>query len=83
LSAIPGCQTADADFDKKQATITMKAGTVLTAQHRMPVWSEVQAGANDPAKLYSTLLAGACVRVLVTRPGAGRLWAQVVPSSCF
>jgi hypothetical protein len=59
------------------------AGTVLAAQHRMPVWSEAQAGANDPAKLHSTLLAGACVRVLVTRPGAGRLWAQVVPSSCF
>jgi hypothetical protein len=58
------------------------AGTVLTAQHRMPVWSEVQAGANDPAKLHSTLSAGACVRVLAIRPGAGRLWAQVAPSPC-
>jgi hypothetical protein len=58
------------------------AGTVLTAQHRMPVWSEAQAGANDPAKLHSTLSAGACVRVLAARPGAGRLWAQVAPSPC-
>jgi hypothetical protein len=58
------------------------AGTILTAQHRIPVWSEAQAGANDPAKLHSTLPAGACVRVLATRPGAGRLWAQVAPASC-
>jgi hypothetical protein len=58
------------------------AGTVLTAQHRMPVWSDVQAGANDPAKLQSTLLPGACVRVLATRPGPSRLWAQVAPAAC-
>jgi len=57
-------------------------GTVLTAQHGMPVWSEVQAGTNDLAKLHSTLPAGACVRVLATRPGTGRLWAQVAPSLC-
>ena len=56
--------------------------TVLTAQHRMPVWSEVQAGTNDLTKLHSTLPAGACVRVLATRPGTGRLWAQVAPSLC-
>jgi len=57
-------------------------GTVLSAQHRMPVWLEVQAAANDFAKLHSTLPAGACVRVLATRPGTGRLWAQVAPSPC-
>jgi hypothetical protein len=58
------------------------AGTVLTAQHRIPVWSEMQGAANDPAKLQSTLPAGACVRVLSTRPGASRLWAQVAPAPC-
>ena len=57
-------------------------GTVLSAQHRIPVWSEAQPGANDPSKLHSMLPAGACVRVLATRPGAGRLWAQVAPSAC-
>jgi hypothetical protein len=57
-------------------------GTVLSAQHRIPVWSEMQTGANDPSKVYSTLPAGACVRVLATRPGASRLWAQVAPSAC-
>ena len=58
------------------------AGTVLTAQHKMPVWSEVQAGTNDQTKLQSMLAAGACVRVLTSRVGTGRLWAEVVPSSC-
>ena len=58
------------------------AGTVLTAQHRMPVWTEVQMGANDVAKLHSTMPQGACVRVLATRPGGNRLWAQVAPSPC-
>jgi hypothetical protein len=57
-------------------------GTILSAHQRMPVWSEVQAAANDPAKLHSTLPEGACVRVLATRPGAGRMWAQVAPSPC-
>jgi hypothetical protein len=58
------------------------AGTILSAQHRMPVWQEVQAAANDPAKLHSALPEGACVRVLAARPGPGRLWAQVAPSPC-
>ena len=57
-------------------------GTILSAQHRMPVWTEVQAAVNDPAKLHSALPAGACVRVLATRVGSGRLWAQVAPSPC-
>jgi hypothetical protein len=57
-------------------------GTVLSAQHRMPVWLEAQAATNDLAKLHSTLPEGACVQVLATRPGAGRLWAQVAPSPC-
>jgi len=58
------------------------AGTVLTAQHRMPVWSEMQGATNDQSKLHGVLLAGACVRVMMARPGMGRLWAEVMPANC-
>jgi hypothetical protein len=59
------------------------AGTVLTAQRQLPVWSEPQlAAANDQTKLQNMLPARACVRVLSTRPGTGRLWAEVAPTSC-
>jgi hypothetical protein len=57
-------------------------GTVLSAKTMLPVWSEPQAGPNDPAKLQSRLPTGACVRVLATRGGSGRLWAEVAPASC-
>ncbi len=57
-------------------------GTVLTAKTMLPVWSEPQAGKNDPAKLQSRLPQGACVRVLATRGGGARLWAEVTPASC-
>jgi hypothetical protein len=57
-------------------------GTVLTAQHRMPVWSEVQGTTNDHTKLRGVLPAGACIRVLAARPGSGRLWAEVAPAAC-
>ena len=59
------------------------AGTILTADRIIPVWSELQAGAkNDQSKLQSRLPAGACVRVLATHPGPGRLWAEVAPTKC-
>jgi hypothetical protein len=59
------------------------AGTILIAQQQLPVWSEPQlAGSNDQTKLQNMLPARACVRVLVTRPGTGRLWAEVAPTSC-
>jgi hypothetical protein len=58
------------------------AGTVLSAKTMLPVWSEPQAGANDQSKLQSRLPGGACVRVLSTRGGSGRLWAEVAPASC-
>jgi len=48
----------------------------------LPVWSEPQSGANDPSKMHSRLPSGACVRVLATRGGRGRLWAEVAPASC-
>jgi hypothetical protein len=58
------------------------AGTVLSAKLMLPVWSEPQAGSNDQTKLQSRLPTGACVRVLTTRGGVNRLWADVVPASC-
>jgi hypothetical protein len=57
-------------------------GTILSAKIVLPVWSEPQAGANDQTKLQSRLPSGACVRVLSTRGGTGRLWAEVAPASC-
>jgi hypothetical protein len=57
-------------------------GTVLTAQHRIPVWSEMQGTSNDQSKLHSVLPSGACVRVLMTRQGKGRMWAEVAPAAC-
>jgi hypothetical protein len=59
------------------------AGTILIAQQQLPVWSEPQlADSNDQTKLQNILPARGCVRVLATRPGAGRLWAEVAPTSC-
>jgi hypothetical protein len=57
-------------------------GTVLSAQIMLPVWSEPQGTTNDQSKLQSRLPNGACVRVLSTRGGSGRLWAEVAPASC-
>jgi len=57
-------------------------GTILSAKMMLPVWSEPQAGTNDQTKLQSRLPTGACVRVLSTRGGTGRLWAEVAPASC-
>jgi hypothetical protein len=57
-------------------------GTVLTAKTMLPVWSEPQTGKNDPSKMQSRLAQGACVRVLATRGGTARLWAEVTPASC-
>ena len=58
------------------------AGTVLSAKLMLPVWSEPQGGTNDQTKLQSRLPTGACVRVLATRGGVNRLWAEVAPTSC-
>jgi len=58
------------------------ANTVLVAQHRLPVWSEMQGATNDPTKMQGVLPERACVRVLATRRSPGRLWAEIVPASC-
>jgi hypothetical protein len=57
-------------------------GTILSAKTMLPVWAEPQPGPNDPSKMHSRLPSGACVRVLATRGGTGRLWAEVAPASC-
>jgi hypothetical protein len=57
-------------------------GTILSAKTMLPVWAEPQPGPNDPSKMHSRLPSGACVRVLATRGGNGRLWAEVAPASC-
>jgi hypothetical protein len=54
----------------------------LSAKTMLPVWAEPQPGPNDPSKMHSRLPSGACVRVLATRGGSGRLWAEVAPASC-
>jgi len=56
--------------------------TILTAQRALPVWSEPQGTSNDKSQYRSALPEGACVRVLSTRGGPGRLWAEVAPASC-
>ncbi len=57
------------------------AGTVLTAMALRPIWSEPQGpGPSDPTKLQGRLKVGECVRVVDTRPGQGRQWAEVEPA---
>ena len=58
------------------------ADTILTAQRTLPVWSEPQKASNDQSQYQSRLPAGACVRVLSTRVGPGRLWAEIAPAPC-
>jgi len=58
------------------------AGTLLTAQHLVPVWEESFVGKNDRGKLQSRLPTGACVRVVATHGAPARTWAEVVPASC-
>ena len=58
-------------------------GAVLTALAWRPIWSEPQGpGPNDPTKLKGRLKLGECVRIVATRYGAGRLWAEVDPVAC-
>ncbi len=58
------------------------SGTILTAQRMLPVWSEIQSTVNDQTKLRARLPVGACVRVVTTHGGTGRLWAEVLPARC-
>jgi hypothetical protein len=78
-----GALISNFDGGAVSETSLLPLGTVLTAQWQLPVWTEPQlASANDPSKLQSLLPARACMRVLATRPGSGRLWALVAPASC-
>ena len=61
------------------------AGTVLSAKQMTPVWREpLPPGPNDPDKLQGRLPAGACVRVIATRPAPAqaRQWGEVAPAQC-
>ena len=59
------------------------AGTRLTARRMIPVWLEpMPPGPNQPDKLQGRLAAGHCVKVLATRAGPGRSWAEVAPDFC-
>jgi hypothetical protein len=79
----PGAWISNFGGNAISATSLLPLGTVLIAQRELPVWTEPQlAGSNDPTKLQNMLPARACVRVLATRPGTGRLWAEVAPTSC-
>jgi hypothetical protein len=74
-----------ANFDGYQISETSlpPAGTVLTAQRQVALWSEPQlSGANDRTKVQTVLPPRACLRVLTTRSGSGRLWAEVAPAAC-
>jgi hypothetical protein len=59
------------------------AGSKLTALRLVPVWREpLPPGPNPPDKLQGRLAAGGCVRVLSTRQGPNRVWAEVMPINC-
>jgi hypothetical protein len=58
-------------------------GTVLTARWPIPVWSDLQDNARpDLTSARALLRPGTCVRVISTRAGANRLWAEVTQASC-
>jgi len=57
-------------------------GSILIAQRMLPVWSEPQGTINDPAKMQSRLRPSTCVRVLATRLGPNRRWAEIAPAAC-
>jgi len=79
----PGAWISNFGGNAISETSLLPLGTVLMAQQELPVWTEPQlADSNDPTKLQNTLPARACVRVLATRPGTGRLWMQVTSASC-
>jgi hypothetical protein len=58
------------------------AGTLLQARQLLPVWLEPYPGPNDPSRLQGRIAPGACVKVLSTRSGTGKTWAEVAPEAC-
>jgi hypothetical protein len=57
-------------------------GTTLTARWAVPVWNDVADSARDISAAQTVLKPGNCVRVLATRPGLDRIWAEVVAAKC-
>jgi hypothetical protein len=59
------------------------SGTLLTARWPLPIWNEAQGPApNNIRQAQGRLAARECVRVVSSRIGSDRLWAEVVPSAC-
>jgi hypothetical protein len=58
-------------------------GTILTARWPIPVWNAPQGlPPNDLKNAVGRMRIGGCVRVVSTRKGPDRLWAEVVPARC-
>jgi hypothetical protein len=59
------------------------AGTLLTARWPLPIWNEAQGPApNNLRQAQGRLASHECVRVVSSRVGPDRLWAEVVPAGC-
>jgi biotin carboxyl carrier protein len=59
-------------------------GTILTARWPVPVWTDLQEGIRpDLSGARAMLRPGMCVRVISTRAGLGRLWAEVTQAGCL
>jgi hypothetical protein len=81
----PGKEHPESQFDGYSITdLALPAvGAMLTARHMLPVWIEPSAPrTNEPGIVQGRLAAGACVRVLATRQGPVRKWAEVAPTNC-
>ena len=77
-------QYADANFDGYAISMSSlpPAGTLLTARWPVPVWPNPVEGRNDLKGALALMRPGRCARVVATRVGPDRLWAEVTPSAC-
>lgn len=86
LARREGIRRAEIYFDGFQFSLTSfpPPGTVLTARVAVPILADInpRPGAGTPPASQGTVKQGACVKVLSTRAGIGRLWADVVSVRC-
>lgn len=89
LARREGIRRAEVYFDGFQFSLTSfpPPGTILTARVAVPILSDInqrpERGAPPAAAVpQGTVKQGACVKVLSTRPGIGRLWGEVVSTRC-
>lgn len=89
LARREGIRRAEVYFDGFQFSLTSfpPPGTILTARVAVPILADInprpERGAPPvtPAP-QGTVKQGACVKVLSTRAGIGRLWGEVVSTRC-